>query len=111
MLTIAASVGVGFLGAYFIARSKPHGLVAVLGLLVGLALFLMIFFGTHIIFLGISQSLDAEAETRSIVSFGRFILIPLEWVPWIMGLGVLIAGFGSAAGWARARKKIGNAHN
>ena len=104
MLTVATSVGVGFLGAYFIARSKHHGLVAVLGLLVGLALFLMIFFGTHIIFLGISQSLNAEAETRSIVSFGRFILPPLEWVPWIMGLGVLIVVLGSAIGGARERK-------
>ena len=105
MLTIAASVVVGFFGAYFIARSKPHWLVAVLGLLAGLAFFLLICFGTHIIFLGMLQSFDAEAETRSIVSFGRFILIPLEWAPWIMGLGVIIASLASAIGWTRAKKR------
>jgi len=105
MLTIAASVAVGFLGAYFIARSKPHWLVTVLGLLAGLVFFLLIFLGTHIIYLGILHSLDAAAETQSIVSFGRFILAPLEWVPWIIGLGVLIAVFGSALGWTRAKKR------
>jgi len=105
MLTIAASVAVGFLGAYFIARSKPHWLVTVLGLLAGLVFFLLIFLGAHIIYLGILHSLDAAAETQSIVSFGRFILAPLEWVPWIIGLGVLIAVFGSALGWTRAKKR------
>ena len=105
MLTIAASVVVGFLGAYFIAGTRPHWFVAVLGLLAGLMLFLLIFLGTHIIYLGILHSLDAAAETQSIVSFGRFILAPLEWVPWIIGLGVLIAVFGSALGWTRAKKR------
>jgi len=105
MLTIAASVAVGFLGAYFIARSKPHWLVTVLGLLAGLVFFLLIFLGAHIIYLGILHSLDAAAETQSIVRFGRFILAPLEWVPWIIGLGVLIAVFGSALGWTRAKKR------
>jgi hypothetical protein len=106
MLTIAASVVVGFLGAYFIARTRPHWFVAFLGLLAGLMLFLLIFLGAHIIYLGVLQSLDAEAETRSIVSFGRFILTPLEWVPWIVGLGVIIVGLGSILGWTRAKKRI-----
>ena len=106
MLTIAASAVVGFLGAYFIARSKPHWLVTVLGLLVGLVFFLLIFLGAHIIYLGVLQSSDAEAETRSIVSFGKFILTPMEWVPWIIGFGVLTAVFGSAMGWTRAKKRI-----
>jgi len=105
MLTIAASAVVGFLGAYFIARSKPHWLVTVLGLLAGLVFFLLIFLGAHIIYLGILHSLDAAAETQSIVRFGRFILAPLEWVPWIIGLGVLIAVFGSALGWTKAKKR------
>ncbi|HCX88570.1 MAG TPA: hypothetical protein DG761_11150 [Gammaproteobacteria bacterium] len=105
MLTIAASVVVGFFGAYFIAGSKPHWLAVALGLLAGLVLFLTVFFASHIIFLGILQSFDAEAETWSILRFGRFILIPLEGVPWIMGLGVLIAGLGSAIGRTRAKSK------
>lgn len=106
MLTIAASVVVGFLGAYFIAGTRPHWFVAVLGLLAGLMLFLLIFLGAHIIYLGVLQSSDAEAETRSIVSFGKFILTPMEWVPWIIGFGVLTAVFGSAMGWTRAKKRI-----
>jgi len=106
MLTTAASLVVGFLGAYFISRSKPHWLFAILGLLAGLAFFLLIFLGTHIIYLGVLHSLDAAAETQSIVSFGRFILVPLEWVPWIIGFGVLTAVFGSAMGWTRAKKRM-----
>ena len=107
MLTIAASVIVGFFAAYFIARSKRHWLLVVLGVFSSLALFLLIFFGTHIIFLGILQSMGAAVETRSILGLGKFILVPMEWVPWISGLGVLIAGVGTGMGWANAKKRDG----
>ena len=105
MLTIAASVIVGFFVAYFIARSKRHWLLVVLGVFSSFVLFLLIFFGTHIIFLGILQSMGAAVETRSILGLGRFILVPMEWVPWISGLGVLVAGFGSGMGWIKAKKR------
>lgn len=105
MLTIAASVIAGFFAGYFIARSKRHWLLVVLGVFSSLALFLLIFFGTHIIFLGILQSMGAPVETRSILGLGRFILVPMEWVPWIAGLGVLVAGFGSGMGWITAKKR------
>ncbi len=71
MLTIAASVIVGFFVAYFIARSKRHWLLVVLSVLSSLGLFLLIFFGTHIIFLGILQSMGAAVETRSILGLGE----------------------------------------
>ena len=105
MLTIAASVIVGVFAAYFIARSKRHWLLVVLGGFSSLTLFLLIFFGTHIIFLSILQSMDATVETRSILGLGRFILVPMEWVPWIAGSGVLIAGVGTGMGWTKAKKR------
>ena len=105
MLTIAASVIVGFFTAYFIARSKRHWLLVVLGVFSSLTLFLLIFFGTHIIFLGSLQSMGPAAETRSILGLGRFILVPMEWVPWIAGSGVLIAGVGTGMGWTTAKKR------
>ena len=49
--------------------------------------------------------MDATVETRSILGLGRFILVPMEWVPWIVGLGVLIAGVGTGMGWTKAKKR------
>tara|TARA_Y100001934_G_scaffold280778_1_gene388447 strand:+ start:294 stop:668 length:375 start_codon:yes stop_codon:yes gene_type:complete len=105
MLTIATSVIAGFFASYFIARSKCHWLLVVLSVFSSLALFLLIFFGTHIIFLGILQAMSTAVETRSILGLGKFILAPREWAPWIAGLGVLIAVFGSGIGWAKAKER------
>ena len=106
MLLILAGLLFGFAGAYFVAKIKPHWLTVVLGFLAGLALFLVVFFGSFIVYLGILESLAAEAETRSILKFGRLFMVPIEWVPWILGSSILVSGIGSGMGWKRAKKKI-----
>ena len=105
MISILLSVLLAFLGAYLIARIKPHLAVAVLGSFAGLFIFLAIFFGSHIIFLSLVYSPNPEAETLSVIRYGRLFLTPLRWVPWIIGLGVVISGLGGWAGWARGKSR------
>jgi hypothetical protein len=50
MISTLASVLLAFLGAYLIARMKPHLLVAVLGSFAGLLIFLMIFLAATLFF-------------------------------------------------------------
>ena len=105
MISTLASVLLAFLGAYLIARMKPHLLVAVLGSFAGLLIFLMIFFGSHIIFLSLLYSPNPEIETQLVIRFGRLFLVPVGWMPWIVGLGVVMSGLGGWAGWVSGKRR------
>jgi hypothetical protein len=101
MLSAVASAICAALGGYFLVRMKTNSFFVVFGFLFGLAIFLTILFGAHVIFLGFVDKSNLQRETELIISFGQWFLVPIRWVGWILGLGVLMSVLGVWIGWRR----------